>query len=60
MLQTTSTERRAAGGDRPRSGGSVKMRPLRLLQTEESLNRLRAMRQPERLSHLGYTAPQVL
>jgi len=23
MLQTTSTERRAAGGDRPRSGGSV-------------------------------------
>jgi len=26
MLQTTSTERRAAGGDRPRSGGSV-MRP---------------------------------
>ncbi len=28
MLQTTSTERRAAGGDRPRSGGSVKMRPV--------------------------------
>ena len=27
MLQTTSTERRAAGGHRPRSGGSVKMRP---------------------------------
>ena len=27
MLQTTSTERRAAGGDRPRSGGSVNMRP---------------------------------
>jgi len=27
MLQTTSTERRAAGGDRPRSGGSVKRRP---------------------------------
>src|SRR6185436_14274919 len=27
MLQTTSTERRAAGGDRPRSDGSVKMRP---------------------------------
>jgi len=26
MLETTSTERRAAGGDRPRSGGSVKMR----------------------------------
>jgi len=26
MLQTPSTERRAAGGDRPRSGGSV-MRP---------------------------------
>jgi len=25
ILQTTSTERRAAGGDRPRSGGSVKM-----------------------------------
>jgi len=25
MLQTTSTERRAAGGDRPRSDGSVKM-----------------------------------
>jgi len=23
MLQTTPTERRAAGGDRPRSGGSV-------------------------------------
>jgi len=31
MLQTTSTERRAAGGDRggdrPRSSGSVEMRP---------------------------------
>jgi len=27
MLQTTSTERRAAGGDRPRSGESVKRRP---------------------------------
>jgi len=27
MLQTTSTERRTEGGDRPRSGGSVKMRP---------------------------------
>jgi len=27
MLQTTSTERRAAGGDRPSSGGSVKLRP---------------------------------
>jgi len=27
MLQTTSTERRAAGGDRPRSGASVEMRP---------------------------------
>jgi len=26
MFQTTTTERRAAGGDRPRSGGSVKMR----------------------------------
>ena len=29
MFQTTSTERRAAGGDRPRSGGTVQMRPLR-------------------------------
>ena len=28
MLQSTSTKRRAAGGDRPRSGGSVKTRPL--------------------------------
>jgi len=28
MLLTTSTERRAAGGDRPRSGGRVKMRPV--------------------------------
>jgi len=28
MLQTTSTERCAAGGDRPRSGGSGKMRPM--------------------------------
>jgi len=27
MFQTTSTERRAAGGDRPRSGGNVKMLP---------------------------------
>src|SRR6185369_9779073 len=27
MLQTTSTEQRAAGVDRPRSGGSVTMRP---------------------------------
>src|SRR6185436_9427840 len=27
MLQTTSTERRAAGEDRPRSGESLKMRP---------------------------------
>jgi len=26
MLRTTSTERRTAGGDRPRSVGSVKMR----------------------------------
>jgi len=28
MLQTTSAERRAAGGARPRSGGDVKMRPV--------------------------------
>src|SRR5213075_3043191 len=27
ILRTTSTERRAAGGDRPRSGGFVKIRP---------------------------------
>ena len=35
MLENTSTERRAAGGDRggdrPRSGGSVKMSPWLLL-----------------------------
>jgi len=28
MRQTTSTERRAAGGDRPRSGGSVNLHPV--------------------------------
>src|SRR5438093_11289539 len=28
ILQTTPTERRAAGGDRPRSGGSVKLRRI--------------------------------
>src|ERR1041385_6835301 len=27
MFQTSSTERRVAGGDRPRSGGRLKMRP---------------------------------
>ena len=27
ILQTTSIERRAAGGDRPLSGGCIKMRP---------------------------------
>ena len=32
--KTTSTERRAAGGDRPRSGGCIKMRPsLRIVTT---------------------------
>jgi len=37
MLQTTSTERRAAGGDGPRSGGSVKMGPRALRKPENLL-----------------------
>ena len=32
MLQTTSTERRAAGGDRPRSGGGVKKFSVRVTE----------------------------
>jgi len=35
MLQTTSTERRAAGGDRPRSDASVKMRPTETAMTRD-------------------------
>src|SRR5439155_20483484 len=33
IVQNPSTERRAAGGDRPRSGGCVKMRPLKISNT---------------------------
>jgi len=56
MLQTTSTEQRAAGGDRPRSGGSVKnasVHPvtIRKLWTEAQPHaKVRPISRRERLS----------
>jgi len=38
MLQTTSTERRAAGGDLPRSCGSDKVRPPSWIKTPQALH----------------------
>src|SRR5439155_22511764 len=43
ILKTSSTERRAAGGDRPRSGGSFKMRLVRIPQPLPSV----AARRPQ-------------
>ena len=50
ILRTTSTERRAAGRDRPRSGGCTKMRP--------ELSRLGFSPRRQKRPHAGWTTDE--